>query len=90
MASIKRYLHLKSSRALKWGMRSRDPALTKAIEVVGSSYKLARKIGVSPQALSQWERVPPLRVLQVEAATNNKISRHDLRPDLYPAEQAVA
>lgn len=62
-------------------MAKRDPLLELAIQKTGSLQELAAKLGVTPQAVSQWERVPPLRVLEVEAATG--ISRHDLRPDLY-------
>lgn len=64
-------------------MSSRDPSLVRAIEAVGSSQELARKLGITPQALSQWLRVPPLRVLDVERASG--VSRHDLRPDIYPS-----
>lgn len=42
--------------------------------------------GVSPQAISQWSRVPVLRVLDVERVTG--IPRHELRPDIYPPPSA--
>ena len=44
--------------------------------------------GISSQAVSQWQRVPVERVLDVERLTG--ISRHKLRPDIYgaPAEAA--
>jgi len=35
-------------------------------------------------------RVPAERVLAIENATDGVISRHELRPDLYPVEQAAA
>lgn len=60
------------------------PALRRAIEIVGKPTDLARLVGVTPQALSQWKRVPPMRVLQVEAATGGRVTRHELRPDIYP------
>lgn len=65
---------------------SKSP-LTQAIENIGSSTALAKKLGIKPQAISQWRRVPALRVLEVEKATG--VSRHDLRPDLYPREEAT-
>lgn len=63
-------------------MNDRDRALQIAIDVAGSSISLARLIGVTPQAISQWTRVPAERVLQVENATG--VPREALRPDIYP------
>jgi DNA-binding transcriptional regulator YdaS (Cro superfamily) len=56
----------------------------------GRGSDLARALSVTPGAIWQWaeERVPAERVLQVEKATG--VSRHDLRPDLYPREDASA
>lgn len=63
--------------------------LEKAKKAAGSSKELARRIGVTPQAVSQWDEVPVSRVLAVERETG--ISRHELRPDVYgPAAEAVA
>jgi DNA-binding transcriptional regulator YdaS (Cro superfamily) len=66
---------------------SRDPALSKAIEAVGNKSVLARHLGLTPQAIDQWRKVPAERVLQVERASG--VSRHLLRPDLYPVEEAA-
>lgn len=65
-------------------------ALKKAIGKFETARDFAVAVGVSPQAVSQWDRVPPARVLIVEKITG--VSRHDLRPDFYPApeEQAAA
>lgn len=60
----------------------RSEALERAITEAGGVAALARTLGVSSQAISQWERVPAERVLEVERAT--KVTRHELRPDLYP------
>jgi len=47
----------------------------------GRSIALARAINVTPGAISQWDRVPAERVIEVERLTG--ISRHDLRPDIF-------
>lgn len=50
--------------------------------------EFAAQLGVTQSALSQWicGRVPAERVLQVERATGSQVTRHELRPDLYPLE----
>lgn len=63
-------------------------ALRKAIGVIGSQSALAALLGITQGAISRWlargSSLPAEHVLKVEAATG--ISRHDLRPDLYPRE----
>lgn len=62
-------------------------AVNRAIEAGGGLQPLAAKLGVRYQALQKWRksgRVPAERVLSVEAASG--VSRHELRPDLYPFE----
>ncbi len=50
---------------------------------------LAPERALTPQAISQWKRVPAERVLEVETLTG--ISRHDLRPDVFgPKAEAAA
>lgn len=65
-------------------MSERSEALGKAIKAAGGMAPLASALGVTVQAISQWDEVPPLRVLAVERATG--VSRSELRPDLYPVE----
>lgn len=64
-------------------------ALAKAVAALGSQSAMARLLGISQPAVSGWikERklLPAQHVLAVEAATG--VSRHDLRPDLYPHEE---
>ncbi len=67
----------------------RDSALERAITEAGGTAALARSINVTPQAISQWDRVPAERALAVEQATGGKVTRHELRPDLYPSGIAV-
>src|SRR6185369_4712471 len=59
----------------------RDPGLNDAIRVAGGVSELARRIGISQPAVTNWDRVPAERVLAVEAATG--VPRIKLRPDLY-------
>jgi len=65
-------------------------ALPKAVEAAGGTSALARQLGISPQAISQWTRVPAERVLDVERATGGQVTRHELRPDIYPPATEAA
>lgn len=60
-----------------------DSALTTALEQIGGVAALARALGISSQAISQWDRVPPTRLLAVTRATG--IPGHVLRPDVCSA-----
>ena len=62
---------------------NRTEALKRALKAAGGLAGLADPLGISIQAISQWDEVPPLRVLAVERVTG--VPRHELRPDLYPA-----
>lgn len=61
-------------------------ALKKAIHIAGGQTALAKKCGITQQSLYLWLKngIPPRRVLQIEKAVNEKITRYQLRPDLYP------
>lgn len=70
-------------------METRDPALERAIESAGGPAELARFITehhtkITAQAICDWKRCPPGRVLVVERASG--VPRHELRPDIYPDE----
>lgn len=65
-----------------------EDGLTLAINAVGHAYKLAEKLEITPQAISQWRRVPGERVIAVERITG--VRREVLRPDLYPVEDRAA
>ncbi|WP_080419981.1 transcriptional regulator [Burkholderia ubonensis] len=63
--------------------------IQRAAHEAGGQSALARKLGCTSQAVSKMcstGRVPAERVLAIEAATG--VSRHELRPDLYPTEPA--
>jgi hypothetical protein len=52
-----------------------------AVAAVGSRYRLAKQIGITPNAVERWKAVPIARLLDVERVTG--IDRTLLRPDLY-------
>lgn len=68
--------------------KSAHRALLKAINTTGSQVQMAKLLGVTQAAVSHWARngklLPPQHTLKVEAATG--VSRHELRPDIYPVE----
>lgn len=69
------------------------PALSRALAAFDNNQtKFAEAIGTSQQLVSYWVRnsreLPAEFVLPAEKATG--ISRHDLRPDIYPRESAAA
>lgn len=55
-----------------------------AAQAVGNQSRLALLLNLTPQAIAKWKRtrIPAEWVLKIEKLT--KVSRHDLRPDLYP------
>jgi DNA-binding transcriptional regulator YdaS (Cro superfamily) len=63
-------------------------ALKRAVIATGGQSKFARLCGVSQPAVWKWmqsaKRLPAEHVLLVEAETG--VSRHALRPDIYPRE----
>ena len=71
---------------------NQQQACRKAIQLAGGPAALAAKLKtitgkkITRNAISQWERVPDRRVLEVETAIDRQITRHELRPDLYPRE----
>ena len=68
-------------------------ALQKAINIIGGQQALADYCGVRQQTISDWlrnlGRVPAERVLQVEKACKRKVTRHHLRPDIYPRGSTI-
>lgn len=70
-------------------LESPAATLKRAVSIVGSQSATGRLLGVSQRAVWKWlsegKHLPAEHVLKVEAATG--ISRHDLRPDLYPRDE---
>ena len=63
-----------------------DPGLQKALAAAGGrAIDLAKLLGITPSAISQWVRVPYRRALQIEARTEGRVTRAELRPDVFGA-----
>ena len=65
----------------------KNPAIKEAAANLGGVTKLSTALGLSRAAVSGWHRVPAERVLEVERLTG--VSRHVLRPDLYPDRRSA-
>lgn len=63
-----------------------------AVRAAGGQAALARKLGISQSTVSTWLRrgneLPAKFVIPVEQAYG--VSRHELRPDLYPPEERAS
>jgi len=61
-------------------------ALRKAVKIAGSQSELARRMGVDQRYVWNWltRGLPVERVLAVESAVDGQVTRHELRPDIYP------
>jgi DNA-binding transcriptional regulator YdaS (Cro superfamily) len=55
--------------------------------------ELARRLDVTPGLIWQWlndhRRIAAEQVIPIEKATDGAVTRHDLRPDLYPRDNAA-
>lgn len=79
--SLTLFLHCFTLRSVP----KRDPHLKAAISAAGGVVALANKLGLKKQAVSQWERAPAKRVIDIENAVDGAVSRHELRPDIFGA-----
>lgn len=71
------------------------PPIVSTVDAVVAKYfrtkrEFAQAIGVSEQRLQKWRhtKIPAELVLPIQARTG--IPRHELRPDLYPPDEAAA
>lgn len=76
----KNYVVLQNSMAIK------NQPLQDVIDAAGSAAKIAEHLGIRRQAIYQWNEVPALRVIAIERFINGAVTRHEMRPDLYPEE----
>lgn len=74
-------------------MNLNETPIEKAVRIAGGQAELARRCDTSQpriwQCIHRNQRIPADLVLPIERATAGEVSRHVLRPDLYPIE-AVA
>ena len=66
---------------LRMRRKRRDKGLEKAIQAAGGITALAELLGVTKQAVAQWDRVPIDSAKLVESATG--VPRIELRPDIF-------
>lgn len=64
-------------------------ALRRAISLCGGQSALAGKLGRKQQHVWFWlneaKKLPPEVAIGIETATGGAVTRHELRPDIYPA-----
>ncbi len=70
-------------------------SLSHAIDYVGGQVTLAKLIGTSQAQISYWltkskRGVPAEWAGKIEDATGGVVTRHELRPDLFPPEEQRA
>lgn len=52
--------------------------LDKAIEILGSQSAIAKGLGVTPQAVQQWEFIPERKALAMEELTDRKVTARSI------------
>lgn len=73
------------------------PAIARAVELAGGQSAVAHALStgeetITPQAVGHWvrkNRIPAERVLDLERLIDARVTRHELRPDIYPLEAAA-
>lgn len=66
--------------------KDREPIVDEAIKKAGGAALLARHLGITPEALHSWRRIPAERVQKVAEVSG--IAPHELRPDIFPVPSA--
>lgn len=71
-------------------MPSKERPVDQVVRLAGGQAELARRCGTSQpriwQCIHRNQRVPADLVIPFEKAVNGSVTRHELRPDLYPIE----
>lgn len=64
--------------------------INKAVEIVGSQNKLAKILGKRQSVIWAWLKrgyISAEYAIPIEHATGGQVTRHELRPDIYPEEE---
>lgn len=64
-----------------------------AIRLAGGVPAVAKALDISQPAIHRWRargKPPANRVIYLERATNGKVTRYDLRPDVFGPEPAAS
>lgn len=58
--------------------------LERAIKILGNDSRMAKKLGITPWAVSKWNphKPPKDRCLAIQKATDNQVTAEELRPDI--------
>ena len=62
-------------------IKQRDAGLAAVLKKRGAAVRIASELGITPQAINGWSRVPANRVIDVERITG--VPRHVQRPDVF-------
>lgn len=62
--------------------------IKRAARLIGSKAALARAINTTPQTVQHWlqghsKELPAWAAVRIDSATEGKIKKHELRPDLF-------
>ena len=77
----------------RWVPVGTSASIAMAIGQLGNQPALANACGVTKAAVSRWvrgHRVSAENAIAIERATHGRVTRSDLRPDLWPSEQTNA
>lgn len=82
------HFHLWLNSGMATTLNTYQKAVHKAARLCKGPSRLARACGVTPQAVAKWlkNKVPGERCLAVEMATHGRVTRYELRPDIFGVE----
>ena len=61
-----------------------DPLVPVIIDMAGGPKALAAALGIHRQAFYGWKRIPVDHVLKIEKLVERRLTRYQMRPDIYP------